>query len=201
MNMERIRELAWTDYLLCAVTDPRELYRRIKQAGKDILPWSFAIPALCAFFDIIIISLSGRQTLFFYYRISYGWLLVFLLLLVKTLVYSSLIDTSSQFFGHKGNVRETVTLVNLSLFPRLFFLPLYYVITIAGFMPGFFYVFLGFVFFCWFIFILVQGLSEMNSITSGRALAIIVMPAVLAAVVFFFIVVVLAITLMGYIAS
>lgn len=201
MNMETFRELAWTDYLLYAVTDPRELYRRIKQGGKELLPASFMIPAFASFCEVIIISLGGRETGFFYYKISYGWLFIFLTLILRTGISSALIDSSSQFFGYKGNIRETLTLVNFSIFPWAFFLPLFYLVSIINFMPGFFYVFLSFVFFCWSLFIIVQGMSEMNSIPSGRALGIVIMPAIVTGVVIFFILVVVMLSLAGYLSA
>lgn len=201
MNMETIRELAWTDYFFYAIVSPRELYRRIKQRDSGVLQLSFAVPVLSAFFDVIILSLNGAESGFFYHKISYGWLLFLFMLLLKIVVYSSLIDSSAQFFGCSGNIRDTVSLVNYAMFPGLMFLPVYYIISIAGIAPGFFYVFLSFIFFCWFIFILAQGISEMYSIQSGRALAIIVAPAMVTGILMFFTFIVVVFLLVGLIAG
>lgn len=201
MNMETFRELAWTDYFLYAIVSPRELYRRIKQHDSGVLQLSFAVPVLSAFFDVIAMSLNGTESGFFYHKISYGWLLFMFILLLKIIVYSALIDSSAQFFGCKGNIRDTVSLVNFAMFPGLMFLPVYYIISISGIAPGFFYVFLPFVFFCWFLFILAQGISEMYSIQSGRALAIIIAPAVLTGMLVFFILLIFVISLAGFIAG
>lgn len=201
MNMETFRELAWTDYFIYAIVSPRELYRRIKQRDSGVLQLSFAVPVLCAFFDVIALSLNGSESGFFYHKISYGWLLFLFILLLKIVLYSALIDSSAQFFGCTGNVRDTVSLVNFSMFPGLMFLPLYYIISITGIAPGFFYVFLSFVFFCWFLFIMAQGLSEMHNIQSGRALAIIFAPAVLTGVLMFFIFIISVISLAGFLAG
>lgn len=201
MSMETIRELAWTDYFLYAVTDPRELYRRIRQRDRGIFQFSFVVPVFIAFIDVITVSLRGTETSFFYHKISYGWLLILLFMLLKISVYSSLIDSSSQFFGQKGNIRDVLTLVNFSLFPKVFFLPLYYLTVITGFMPGFFYIFLSMVFFCWFMYVLVQGISEMNSITFGRSLGIAIMPAVVTGVLLFLMLTVMMISLAGYISA
>lgn len=201
MNMDNFRELSWTDYLLYAVMDPRELYRRIRQGGRDVLAPSFIIPAFVSFCEVIILSLNGRATGFFYYKISYGWILVLLTMLLKTGVYSALIDSSAQFFGQKGNIRETLSLINISMFPWTFFLPVFYMVSITDFMPGFFYVFLSFVFFCWSLFIIVQGISEMYSVPSARAAGIVIMPAIIIGVVLFFILVALMFSLAGYISA
>ncbi|HPS57822.1 MAG TPA: YIP1 family protein [Spirochaetota bacterium] len=201
MNMETLRELAWTDFFFYAIVSPRELYRRIKQRDSGMLQLSFAVPALSAFFDIIILSLNGAESGFFYHKISYGWLLFLFILLLKIIVYTALIDSSAQFFGYSGNIKDTVSLVNFAMFPGLMFLPVYYIIYITGIAPGFFYVFLSFVFFCWFILILAQGISEMYSIQSGRALAIILAPAVVTGVLMFFTFIVFIFSLVGFIAN
>ena len=198
MNIETLRELAWTDYFFYALVSPRELYRRIRQRDSGVLQLSFAVPVLSAFFDVIVFSLNGAESGFFYHKISYGWLLFLFILLLKIVVYSALIDSSAQFFGCSGNIKDTVSLMNFAMFPGLMFLPVYYIFTIAGLAPGFFYVFLSFVFFCWFIFILVQGISEMYSIQSGRALAIIIAPAVVMGLLLFFTFIIFVLSLAGF---
>lgn len=198
MNIETLRELAWTDYFFYALVSPRELYRRIRQRDSGVLQLSFAVPVLSAFFDVIVFSLNGAESGFFYHKISYGWLLFLFILLLKIVVYSALIDSSAQFFGCIGNIKDTVSLMNFAMFPGLMFLPVYYIFTIAGLAPGFFYVFLSFVFFCWFIFILVQGISEMYSIQSGRALAIIIAPAVVMGLLLFFTFIIFVLSLAGF---
>ena len=201
MNMETLRELAWTDYFFYAIVSPRELYRRIRQHDRGMLQLSFVVPALSAFFDVIVLSLNGSESAFFYHKISYGWLLFLFILVFRIIVYSALIDSSAQFFGYSGNIKDTLTLVNFALFPGLMFLPLFYVISIADIAPGFFYVFLSFVFFCWFIFILAQGISEMYSVQSLKALVIIMMPAVVTGILMFFTFIIFVFSMAGFIIS
>ncbi len=199
MNMETLRELSWTDYFFYAIVSPRELYRRIKQRDSGVLQVSFSVPVMTAFFGVITLSMNGAESGFFYHKISYGWLFFLFILLLKIVVYSALIDSSAQFFGCSGNIKDTVSLVNFSMFPSLLFLPVFYIISIAGVAPGFFYVFLSFVFFCWFILILTLGISEMYSIQSGRALAIIIAPAAVTGMLMLFIFIILAISIAGFI--
>jgi len=201
MNMEALRELAWTDYFFYAIVSPRELYRRIKQHDTGMLRLSFSVPVMAAFFDVVALSLNGTESGFFYHKISYGWLLLLFILLLKIVLYSALIDSSAQFFGCSGNIKDTVSLINFAMFPGLMLLPLFYIISIAGIAPGFFYIFLSFLFFCWFLFILTLGISEMHSIQSTRALALIFAPALVVGTLLFFIFIIFVCSLFGFVAG
>lgn len=87
------------------------------------------------------------------------------------------------------------------MFPGLMLLPLFYIISIAGIAPGFFYIFLSFLFFCWFLFILTLGISEMHSIQSTRALALIFAPALVVGTLLFFIFIIFVCSLFGFVAG
>lgn len=201
MIVETFKSLRWTDYFLYALTDPRELYRRIKQKDPDPFALSFIVPAIAALFDILVLSLMGRESGFFYYKISYGWILVFIYALFKIAVYSSLVDVTAQFFGYKGNIREMIIIVNFSLFPGVLFLPVIYFFSIINFAPLFFYILFSIVFFIWYVMIFVQGISEMHSIDFGESFLIFILPAVFIGVVFFLISVLLIITGIGFITA
>jgi len=201
MIVETIKSLRWTDFFIYAITDPRELYRRIKQKDPDPFALSFIIPAIVAFFDILGMSLAGKETGFFYCKISYGWLLVFIYAVFKIVIYSSLVDATAQFFGYKGNIREMMTIVNFSIFPGIFFLPVFYLFSIINFAPGFFYVFFSILFFIWYVMIFVQGISEMHSIDFGKSFVIFILPAVFIAIVLFLITILLFATGVGFLTS
>ncbi|HPS88341.1 MAG TPA: hypothetical protein PLY36_16455, partial [Spirochaetota bacterium] len=66
MIVETIKSLRWTDFFIYAITDPRELYRRIKQKDPDPFALSLIIPAIVPFLDIRGLSLAGKGTGFFY---------------------------------------------------------------------------------------------------------------------------------------
>ncbi len=148
MILETFKSLRWVDFFLYALTDPRELYRRIKQKDPDPFALSFIVPLISALFDILILSLMGRESEFFYYKISYGWILVFIYGIFKIAVYSSLVDVTAQFFGYRGNIREIITLVNFSLFPGVLFLPVCYLFSVIKFCARFFLCVLFNCFFC-----------------------------------------------------
>ena len=178
MLIESFKSLRWADYFLHTILDPRELYRRVKQKDPDPFRLSFFIPLVYSVFTILIMSLSGKETGFFYHKMSYGGILIFLYTLFKIIIYCSLVDVTAQFFGYKGNIKEIITLYNFSLFPALFFLPVFYVFVIINFAPYFFYVLFSIIFFGWQVMILAQSFSEMHSIDFTRSIVILIIPIV-----------------------
>ena len=201
MNLEKFRELSWADFFLYSLLDPRALYRRIKQKDPDSFLMSFIVPAAVALSDILVISLLGKQSGFFYYKISYGWILVFLYTILKVIVYASMMDMVAQFFGHKGNIRELIILVNFAMLPELFLLPALYPFIVMNFVASFFYVLFSIIFFIWHVLILIQGISEMHTIDFGKSFVIFILPAVITGIILFLIFIMLVITLFGYIAG
>ena len=199
MTMESLKSLRWADYFLYTILDPRELYRRIKQKEFDTFILSFIIPAAYSVFAILTMSLSGKESVFFYHKISYGWILILLYTIFKIIIYSSLIDITAQFFGYKGNIKEIMTLYNFSLFPELFLLPAYYTFVTIDFAPTFFYVLFSIIFFIWQVMILAQSFSEMHSIDFNKSIIILIIPALAIGLVFFLIAVLLVILAAGFI--
>lgn len=197
MSFEKMKSLVWADYFLYALTEPRELYRSIKADKANNIFVSMLVPAFVTLANILALLIITNGTGFFYYWISYVWILVFLYTIVKIVVYSSLIDAVSQFMGYDGRIKETITVVSFSLFPKAFILPLVYFFSIINFAPGFFYVFITFLLFIWHVMILIQGISEMHSIDFGKALAICIIPGILASLVLFFMLLLVAIAGFG----
>jgi len=200
MILDTIRSLAWTDFFLYSLTDPRELYRRIKQKEPESFALSFIVPVLAVLSDILALSLIGRETGFFYYKMSYGLIFLVIYTLLKIFLYSSLVDVTAQFFGYRGNIKEIITVTNFSMFPKIFILPCLYIFAITDFAAGFFYVFLSIAFFIWYVMILVQGISEMHCVKFGESFLIFVLPAITACIVLFLMLVLLLMTVMGFIS-
>jgi len=186
MTRTGFRSLKWADYYLYAIIDPRGLFRQISAGESWAFPLSFTVPAFVALMQIITLSSLGNQTPFFYYKISYGWILLFLYLALKIVVSSALMDLLSQFMGNQGRMRETICLVNYSFFPRAFLLPLVSVFRVLNFAPLFFYMFISMILFLWSAVIAVQGLSEMHSESTGRALLIYIFPWIFMGIILFF---------------
>lgn len=192
--IDKVKSLTWADYFFYALTDPRELYRLISSGNNGIIYFSFFVPVFAVISDILALSILGGSSGSFYYKITYGWILISIYTIVKIAVYASLIDTASQFMGYQGKAKEVIIMVSYSMFPKVFILPIVYFFSIINFAPGFFYVFFMFILFVWYVMILVQGISEMHSIEFSRALALYIIPGLLAglAVFFMFVLVVIA---------
>jgi hypothetical protein len=201
MNPEKFRSLAWADFFLYSLIDPRALYRRVRQKDPDAFWLSFIVPAFSSLSGILLLSLLGRESTFFYYKISYGWILVFLFTFLKILIYTSLVDVMAQLSGLNGNIRELIPLMNFSMLPELFVLPAAYPFIVGNFVPVFFYVLFSLVCFVWHVLIIVQSISEMHTIDFGRAFLIYIMPAVLTGIIAFLIGIMLIINTAGYISA
>ena len=199
--LETIRSLGWTDFFLYALTDPRELYRRIRQKEPDAFALSFIVPVLAVFSDILGLSLMGKETGFFYYKISYGLIFIIIYTLVKIFIYSALVDVTAQFFGYSGNIRDIITITNFSMFPKVFLTPCLYIFAMTDFAPGFFYILLSVIFFIWFVIILVQGISEMHSIKFGESFLIYTLPAIITGITVFLMAVLLLMTGFGFVSA
>jgi hypothetical protein len=201
MILDTIRSLAWTDFFLYALTDPRELYRRIRQKEPEPFALSFLVPVLAVLSDILALSLMGKETGFFYYKMSYGLVLIVIYTLFKIFLYSSLVDVTAQFFGYRGNIKEIITVTNFSMFPKIFIMPCLYIFAITDFAAGFFYIFLSIAFSIWYVMILVQGLSEMHSIKFGESFLIFVLPVIAIGIVLFLMAVLLIMTGVGFLSA
>lgn len=197
MSFEKVKSLVWADYFLYALTDPRELYRLVKVNSAGNILVSLSVPAIVTLADILALSILGNATGFFYYRVSYGLILVFLYTIVKIGVYSSLIDAVSQFMGYEGRIREMITVVSFSLFPKVLILPATYLFSIINFAPGFFYVFITFLLFIWHVMVLIQGISEMHTVGFGKAVAIYIIPGILTGLALFFMLVIVVVAGFG----
>jgi hypothetical protein len=201
MILTELRSLRWADLFLFSLLDPRALYRQIERSEPKPFALSFMVPAAVAVFDIIALSLMGRQTPFFYYKITYGWILVFLYQSLAVILAAALMDMAAQFYGFKGNIRRFITLVNFSMFPRVFILPLIYIFKVFNFAPLFFYAFFSLGLLAWSAVIAIQGISEMHSISFGRAAVIYLFPAILVSLTIFFMLILLVICGVGYLAG
>ncbi len=201
MILAEFRSLRWADFFLYSLLDARALYRLISRNETKSLILSFTVPAAVAVLDIITLSILGRQSAFFYYKITYGWILLFLCIAFKVITAAALMDAASQFFGFKGNIREMIILVNFSLFPEAFILPLVYFFKIFSFAPIFFFILFYLGLSVWSALIAIQGISEMHGAGLGKSVAIYLFPALLAATVMTFVFILLVICGVGYIAS
>jgi len=185
MNIEYIRSLRWVDYFYYTILDPRMLARLILQSEKRFFPLTFAIPLLLAASEIISVALLRKQTGFFLYKISYGWILLSFIIIISVFLIVWLIETALQFSNHSGNMKAEITLVNLACFPMILILPSVTIFVVLNFASVFFYFLFLVIYFLWSYLIIVLGVSEIHGISSGRAAAVCIVPAAICAVILF----------------
>jgi len=186
MIIATLRSLRWADYFLFTIIDPRALYRQIKSNDPRAMALSFTVPVIVAVTELLSSSLLGRPTTFFFYKISYGWILHSMVLVFLIIITAALMDLVIQFMGMKGNVRELIIVINYAVFPKVFLLPLVYIFKVINFAPGFFYVLFSLGLFIWSAFITIQALSEMHAADFGKALLIFLFPIILMGIFIFF---------------
>lgn len=186
MILNTIRSLRWADFFIYAVTDPRNLYRSIAANNPKGFGLSFVIPILVSATEILAASLLGQQTNFFFYKITYGWIFNFILLGFFIVVTAALMDLMLQFLGFSGKIKELICVVNFSIFPKVFLLPLVYIFKSIGFAPAFFYFFFSLIFFIWSAIIAIFAISEMHRLDTGRSVLVFLFPILFTGVIVFF---------------
>jgi hypothetical protein len=194
---EFLKSLAWIDYFYMVFTDPRKLSAALMREPRS-LPLGFAVPAVVSIMEILAVSVLGSQTAFFYTKITYGWILCYMLMVFQNIIVGSLVDTAGQVMGDQGNIRNIVNIMNYALFPRVLLLPAVLIFSVFSFAPVFFYVLFSLALFTWSAAIVIQGLSEMHSAAFSRAVTVFVLPYLLLGVVAFFTMVLTVISIIGY---
>lgn len=194
---EFLKSLAWIDYFYMVFTDPRKLSAALMREPRS-LPLGFAVPAVVSIMEILAVSVLGSQTAFFYTKITYGWILCYMLMVFQNIIVGSLVDTAGQVMGYQGNIRNIVNIMNYALFPRVLLLPAVLIFSVFSFAPVFFYVLFSLALFTWSAAIVIQGLSEMHSAALSRAATVFVLPYLLLGVVAFFTMVLTVISIVGY---
>ncbi len=195
------RTLRWTDFFFNALVDPRALYRSIAAREVNPLAMSFLVPAAVVITDILSLSLLGQQTGFFYYKVTYGWILLLLIAVMRYVITASLMDLISQLMGFEGRIGQMIPLLNYSIFPRVLILPVVHIFKTINFAPIFFYMFFSFALFLWSAFIAIQGVSEMHKTGFGKSLVIFIFPYLFMGIIGFFVFVLLLITGIGFIST
>ena len=198
--IETLRSLRWVDYYLFALVDPRKLVTLISRGEPKPLPLSLIAVAAVTIVDILASSLLSPQTPFFYHKITYGWMLLILIALLKIVLIAALVDLTCQYLGYEGTVKMLIPLLAFSLFPQILILPLVYIFTVFRFAPLFFYVFFSVALFVWSALIVMVGLSEINKIPFSKSALIVIVPFILIGLCVFFILVLLITQFIGYIS-
>jgi hypothetical protein len=199
--IEYIKSLKWIDYFFLCLLDPRRLVNLIgKKEGSPFFLGLFIV-LVVSLFEIISLSMFGSETFFFYYKISYGWLLIFLIVILKIIIFSSLIDLCCQFREHPGSIIRIINLVCFSFFPLIFILPVVVIVTTLNTVPVFFYILFSILLHFWQAIIIIQGISEIHQMKFGESLVIFLAPFIFISLMSLFITIIFFINLGGFISA
>lgn len=199
--MEYIKSLKWVDYFFLCLLEPRRLVNLISRKEGSPFFLGFLIVFIVSLFEIISLSMFGSETGFFFYKVSYGWVLVFLIFLFKIVVFSCLIDLFCQFRDHPGSIMRTINLVCFSFFPLVFILPVVVIVTTLNTVPIFLYILFSILLHFWQAMIIIQGISEIHQIGFGESLVIFLSPFILTGLLTLFIIILFFIMFGGFIST
>ncbi len=198
---EYLRSFRWVDYFFFVLTEPRKLVMLFSKEEVPSLVVGCVNLAFVAISEILALSLLGRETTYFYDKITYGWIMSLLILVMQVVIIASLIDSACQFLGFNGNVRRTINLLSFSLFPRVLILPAVFIFRILNFAPYFFYVLISLGLMIWSALIVIQGVSEIHSTNIGRSILAFLIPFVFVGLLVFFVVLLAVLKFVGYLAA
>ncbi len=198
MIIETIKSLKWADFFIYIITDPRALARLIRSNDPSSFLLSFIPPVLAAISYLISSSMLTSQSGFFYYKVSYGWVLLSMLLILQILIYSSLSSLSLEFTGIKSSIKEIITVCNFAQFPITFLLPLVYIFSVINFAPVYFFLLISLALIVWSSYISVSGISEFYNLSFSKSLFSFLFPYILITISGFFIFILIAVNLIGF---
>lgn len=198
--MEYIKSLKWVDYFLFTLVDPRRLQNQITREEGYPTVTSLIIVFFASIIEIVTFALLGTESEFFYYKLTYGWLLFFIIFITMIIITGSLIDLFCQFRGYPGNIKQILNLISISLFTRALLLPMTMIFKVFNFAPIFFYILFSIALSIWHIMIIIQGISEMHQVSFSESLLIFFLPIVLVGAILFFSTILIVINIVGLIS-
>ncbi|MFW5770743.1 MAG: Yip1 family protein [Spirochaetota bacterium] len=196
--IQYLRSLQWVDYFLYVFVEPGRITHVLQvENWRHLFIGLFSV-VLVTIIEIITSALVVPQTSFFYYSISYGWILKIFITLICILLYAGLLDILFQYSGFQGSVKKLVAILSIALFPQILLLPSVYIFKTFNFAPLFFNSLFSFLLGLWSLVIAVKCISELHKMDFFRALVLTLLPLVFIGIVAFFIILLLVFLLTGY---
>lgn len=173
---------ALADVMIAALTNLDDMTTRVKDETSFPVLATFALPALAGLSETLSVALSTGGTVS---GVWVSWVLRFLCIALAVIVNSALIDLAGQFTGTGKNVRQVVSVINLSVFPAVFILPAILILYSIGIESFGLYALFSVGAFAWSVIIAVRGVSGVYGISHGKALLICMFPGLLFGAVWF----------------
>ncbi len=200
-SLASVRSLKWVDYLYFALLEPRRLVTRISDEASKPYWGALLVVLVVSFAKILASSLVTVNTQFFYQKITYGLMLVFLINLVKIAVIVLFVDMLCQCMGFPGMVKTIFAVVGYAFFPQIFVLPLVYIVKVFSFAPVFFLSVFSISLSVWSAIIVIVGISEIHSMPFTKSALVYLFPYAAVGVIAFLIALLGVMSILGYLAA
>ncbi|MBP7901549.1 MAG: hypothetical protein KA015_01905 [Spirochaetes bacterium] len=177
---QNLKSLVWVDYISALIMDPRLFAVKISESKRRIFPSSFLVSFLALFSVILSFSMLLSQSEFFYYKITYGLVLGYVILMTGIFLFALSADFVFQYLGYPGKSGRIFSVMNYSLFPFIFVLPGVVIFNSIEFAPLALLslAVFGIAALVYSVYFLISVLSEMNSAPVLTALAAVFLPLI-----------------------
>lgn len=175
-SLGTLRSLKWVDYLYFALLEPRRLVVRVTDEASKPYWGVLLVVFFASLSEILASSLVTVNSQFFYQKMTYGLLLVFITNLVKIAMVALLIDALCQCMGFAGSLKAIFALAGYALFPQTFILPLVYIVKVFSFAPVFFLAVFSIALAVWSSIIVIMGISEIHSMPFSKSALVFLFP-------------------------
>jgi len=175
------------DYFYNAIVDPEKLSQIIAVEERRHFAISAVVVAVVVFMDLVAQSLLSVQSGFFYYKLTYGFVALFLINIICIVLYAGLLTITLQIAGYQASGGFIINALALAQIPRMFIVPVVLIFHSLYFAPVFFYSLGSLALVLWSITIAMRCLSQRYSLEPIKAIAYLAAPVIAAGVMGFLI--------------
>jgi hypothetical protein len=127
-----LKSLIWLDDSLTAITNPGALWLTVNEPKPRFRYYTLVFTPAVSASLIIAMSSMSTQSVFFYSKISYGWIGGTLFMLMTLFLHTLTVDGILQIFSHGGHFRQLLQISLFAQLPLLLVLPGMMVVTTIG---------------------------------------------------------------------
>ncbi|MGB4269288.1 MAG: hypothetical protein WBK20_08910 [Spirochaetota bacterium] len=175
------------DYFYNAIVDPEKLSQIIAVEERKHFSLSAIVVAVVVFMDIVAQSLLTVQSGFFYYKLTYGFVALFLINIVCIVIYAGLLTITLQIAGYQASGGFLINALALAQIPRIFIVPVVLIFKSLYFAPVFFYSLGSLALILWSIIIAMRCVSQRYSLEAVKAIGYLAAPIIVAGIMVFLI--------------
>ena len=175
------------DYFYNAIVDPEKLSQIVAVEERKHFAISAVVVAVVVFMDIVAQSLLSVQSGFFYYKLTYGFVALFLINILCIVLYAGLLTITLQIAGYQASGGFIINALAFAQIPRMFIVPVVLIFHSLYFAPVFFYSLGSLALVLWSIIIAMRCLSQRYSLEPIKAIGYLATPVIAAGVMGFLI--------------